>query len=361
LDDQPFEGIVLSFVTNSKLPINIRKYHRVNKQIKLAKRPVGLPDASTWTFETNPIPEVGEGQILIKNHYVSLDPAMRGWVRDVRSYIPPVGIGEVMRAGTVGQVIKANNHPKYKEGDYLTGWGGVQQYTLTDGKGYYPVNPDIAPLPMYIGTLGMPGMTAYFGILEVGKIKEGDIVLVSGAAGAVGSIVGQIAKIKGCRVVGIAGGSAKCQYLVDELGFDGAIDYKNEDVRAGLKRECPKGIDVYFDNVGGNILDEALAKLRMNARVVICGAISQYNSEKIQGPSNYLSLLVNRASMQGMIVMDYAKDYMKAAMEMGGWIMQGKLKSKEDVYEGIENFHETFLRLFSGDKMGKLVLKVMEE
>jgi NADPH-dependent curcumin reductase CurA len=217
-------------------------------------------------------------------------------------------------------------------------------------------------MPAYIGTLGMPGMTAYFGILEVGKIKAGDIVLVSGAAGAVGSIVGQIAKIKGCTVVGIAGGPDKCKYLTDTLGFDAAIDYKNENVATALKAACPKGIDVYFDNVGGEILDIALARLRMHGRIVICGAISQYNNTgPIKGPSNYLSLLVNRGTMQGMVVMDYAKDYKQAAFEMGTWMAQGKLISREDIYEGIENFHETFTRLFTGEKLGKLVLKVLEE
>ena len=203
-------------------------------------------------------------------------------------------------------------------------------------------------------------MTAYFGILEVGKIKEGDVVVVSGAAGAVGSIVGQIAKIKGCHVVGIAGGAEKCAYLTDTLGFDAAIDYKNENVHTALKQHCPKGLDVYFDNVGGPILDAALARLRMHARVVICGAISQYNNkEAIQGPSNYLSLLVNRATMQGMVVMDYAKGYRNAALEMGQWMAAGQLKSREDIYEGMENFYETFLRLFSGEKLGKLVLKIV--
>lgn len=334
----------------------------INKQIKLAERPIGMPNANTWTFESNEVPALAEGEILIQNHYISLDPAMRGWMNDAKSYIPPVGLGEVMRAGTVGKVVQSNNNPNFNEGDYVTGWGGVQQYSVSDGKGYYKVDPNIAPLPLYIGTLGMPGMTAYFGILEVGKIKEGDVVLVSGAAGAVGSIVGQIAKIKGCKVIGIAGGPDKCKYLTEELGFDGAIDYKNEDVKLGIKRECPKGIDVYFDNVGGDILDAALAKLRMHARIVICGAISQYNNKTaIKGPSNYLSLLVNRATMQGMVVLDYAPKYKAAAMEMGMWLMQGKMKSKEDIYEGIENFQETFARLFSGDKMGKLVLKVLED
>lgn len=334
----------------------------MNKQWILRNRPEGMPDATTWSLETAAIPEPGEGEVLIRQHYVSLDPAMRGWLNDARSYIAPVEIGAVMRAGSVGQVIKANNHPKLKEGDFVSGWGGVQQYTVTDGENWYPVDPKVAPLPMYIGTLGMPGMTAYFGILQEGKIKEGDVVLVSGAAGAVGSVVGQIAKIKGCKVIGIAGGAAKCKYIVEELGFDAAIDYKSENVYDAIKRECPKGLDVYFDNVGGEILDAALSRIRMGARIVICGAISQYNNKKdVRGPKNYLALLVNRASMKGMVVFDYAADYKKAAMEMGAWMMQGKLKSKEDVYEGIENFPETFGRLFTGDKMGKLVLKVLED
>lgn len=331
-----------------------------NKQLKLVKRPTGLPDASTWELENNPIPAVGEGQFLIKNHYISLDPAMRGWINEMKSYIPPVQLGEVMRAGSIGEVV-ASKHADYQVGDYVSGWGGVQQYSLTDGQMCYKVDANLAPLPVYIGTLGMPGMTAYFGILEVGKIKEGETVLVSGGAGAVGSVVGQIAKIKGCRVVGIAGGAEKCRYMVEDLGFDAAIDYKNDSVKKGIREHCPKGVDVYFDNVGGEILDAALAQLRMHARVVICGAISQYNNrENIKGPSNYLSLLVNRATMQGMVVMDYAKDYGTAARDMGSWMAQGKLKSREDIYEGIENFYPTFLRLFNGDKKGKLILKVVE-
>lgn len=332
----------------------------MNKQVKLAKRPVGLPDEETWVMETNSIPEPADGEVLIEQHYISLDPAMRGWMNDARSYIPPVQIGEVMRAGSVGVVTKSNNG-KYAEGTVLSGWGGVQQYIVTNGAGFYPVDTNLAPMPTYIGTLGMPGMTAYFGLLEVGKPKEGETVLVSGAAGAVGSIVGQIAKIKGCRAVGIAGGPEKCAYLVNELGFDGAIDYKNEDVAKGIRRECPDGIDVYFDNVGGDILDAALTRINRGARIPICGAISQYNNTTaIKGPANYLSLLVNRASMTGLVVLDYQDRYMEGAMQMGQWMAQGKLKSREDIYEGIENFRETFLRLFSGDKMGKLVLKVKE-
>ena len=330
-----------------------------NRQQILAHRPVGMPTKDTWTLTESEIPELKDGEVLIENHYVSLDPAMRGWMNDARSYIPPVQIGEVMRAGTVGKIVKANNHPKFKVGDVLTGWGGVQEYSVTDGSNYYPVDTSLVPMPTYIGTLGMPGMTAYFGILEVGKIKEGDVVVVSGAAGAVGSIVGQVAKIKGCKVVGIAGGPEKCAYVTDELGFDACIDYKNGSVPAGLKEHCPKGLDVYFDNVGGDILDACLARLKMHARIVICGAISQYNNkENVQGPKNYLSLLVNRATMQGMVVMDYAPKYREAAMQMGQWMMEGKLKSREDIYEGIENFYETFTRLFSGEKKGKLVLKI---
>lgn len=332
----------------------------MNKQLILKKRPVGLPGEDTWAFQTSEIPEPKEGEVLVETHYISLDPAMRGWINDSKSYIEPVALDAVMRAGTIGKVVKVNNHPRFKEGDVLTGWGGVQQYFTTNGEGHFKVDTNLAPMTKYIGALGMPGMTAYFGITEVGKIKEGDRVLVSGAAGAVGSVVGQIAKIKGCQVVGIAGGSEKCKYVVEELGFDACIDYKSENIYDGLKEHCPKGIDVFFDNVGGEILDAALAKLRRGARVVICGAISQYNNSEIQGPKNYLSLLVNRATMQGMVVFDYADRYKEAGMQMGMWMMAGQLKTEEDVYEGIENFYSTFTRLFNGDKRGKLVLKIKE-
>lgn len=331
-----------------------------NKQLLLQKRPVGLPEKDTWKLVETEIPTPSEGEILIQCEYVSLDPAMRGWINEGKSYIAPVELNDVMRAGGVGKVIESKNST-FNVGDYVYGQTGIQQYILTDGKGYHKVDPSLAPLPTYLGTLGMPGMTAYFGILKVGELKEGDTVLVSGAAGAVGSIVGQIAKIKGCTVIGMAGGADKCKYLVEKLGFDGAIDYKNDNVATKIKEYFPKGIDVYFDNVGGEILDMALGRLAMHGRIVICGAISQYNNKTaIKGPSNYLSLLVNRGTMRGMVVFDYANDYQKAAMQMGQWMMQGKLKSKEDVYEGIENFHETFLRLFSGEKLGKLVLKVSE-
>jgi len=333
----------------------------MNKQLLFMKRPLGKPEADTWKLVSKPIPKIEEGQLLIKQHYISLDPAMRGWMNNNKSYIAPMEIGSVMRAGSVGEVVASKNE-KFKVGDFVAGTGGVQQYTATDGKGYYTVDPKLAPLPTYIGALGMPGMTAYFGITEVGKIKEGDVVLVSGAAGAVGSIVGQVAKIKGCKVVGIAGGAKKCKYVLNELGFDACIDYKNENVATRFKEECPQGIDVYFDNVGGDILDIALSRLKMHARIVICGAISQYNNKTaIKGPSNYLALLVNRATMQGMVVFDYADRYKEGAMILGQWMAEGKLKTREDIYEGIENFPETFERLFTGEKLGKLVLKVIED
>ena len=331
----------------------------MNTQVKLAKRPVGMPAADVWNIEQNPIPTAGEGELVVKQLYVSLDPAMRGWMNDAKSYIAPVQLGDVMRAGSVGKVVESN-HPKFKVGDYVLGTGGVQQYALTNGKGWIKVDEKIAPLSYYLGLLGMPGYTAYFGLLNVGMPKEGETVLVSGAAGAVGSIVGQIAKIKGCRAVGIAGGPDKCKYVVEELGFDACIDYKNESVYAGIKQHCPNGIDIYFDNVGGEILDLALARINRKARIVICGAISMYNQDVV-GPKNYLSLLVHGARMEGFVVFHFADQYAQAGMELGQWYFQGKLKTKEFIVEGIDQFHETFLRLFSGKKMGKLVLKVNEE
>ena len=329
-----------------------------NRQFRLARRPTGLPVREDWTLSTEPVPAAGDGEIVVKVDYISLDPAMRGWMNEGKSYIPPVGLGEVMRAGAAGTVLESR-HPNFKPGDTVSGGFGVQEYAVSDGKGVVKVDTRLAPLPVYLGTLGMPGMTAYFGLLDIGKPQPGQTVVVSGAAGAVGTVVGQIAKIKGCRVVGIAGGRDKCDWLVKELGFDAAIDYKSEDVRKALKAAAPAGIDVYFDNVGGDILDAALANLARGARIVICGAISQYNNTSpVKGPSNYLALLVNRASMTGMVVFDYADRYAQAAREMAGWMMEGKLKARSDVVEGFETFPETLLKLFRGENTGKLVLKV---
>ena len=332
-----------------------------NHKFTLAARPVGMPKRSDWNYSEEPVPDPADGELLVKILYLSLDPAMRGWMNEGKSYVPAVKIGEVMRALALGRVVKSKN-AGFAVGDYVYGVLGAQEFAISDGKGLSKVDPKLAPLPVYMGTLGMPGMTAYFGLLEIGKPKSGDTVVVSGAAGAVGMIVGQIAKIKGCRVVGIAGGEKKCQYVVKELGFDSAIDYKSEDVRKSLRTYCPNGIDVYFDNVGGEILEAALANLARGARIVICGAISQYcSTEPVKGPSNYMSLLVNRASMTGMVVFDYADRYAVAAREMGGWLAAGKLKSREDIIEGFETFPDTLLKLFKGENTGKLILKVADD
>jgi NADPH-dependent curcumin reductase CurA len=332
---------------------------QTNTQVCLAARPTGLPKASDWEILEEPVPTPGEGQFVVAISHLSLDPAMRGWMNAGASYIEPVEIGAVMRAGGVGEV-SASQHPGFAVGDHVTGAFGIQEYALSDGAGVTKVNPSLAPLPTYLGTLGMTGMTAYFALLDVGKPQPGNTVVVSGAAGAVGSVAGQIARIKGCRVIGIAGGEEKCRWLTDELRFDAAIDYKNEDVRAALREHAPQGIDVYFDNVGGDILDAALTRLARGARIVICGAVSQYNStEGFKGPANYMSLLVARASMTGMVVFDYAARFPEAAREIAGWMQDGSLISREDVVEGgVRAFHDTLLSMFAGENVGKLVLRV---
>ena len=331
----------------------VRKNHRFT----LAARPVGMAKASDFTYEEVEVPELADGQLLVKVQYLSLDPAMRGWMNEGRSYVKPVAIGEVMRAIGIGRVIESR-HPRFAVGDYVQGMFGLQEFALSNGEGYVPIDPTVAPLPVMLSTLGMPGLTAYFGLLEVGKPVAGNTVVVSGAAGAVGSVVGQIAKIQGCRAVGIAGGLEKCRYLID-LGFDAAIDYKSADVKAQLREHCPKGIDVYFDNVGGELLDLAMTQLAMRARIVICGAISQYNNTTpVKGPSNYLSLLVNRASMTGMVVFDYTPRFPAAIAEMAQWMAAGKLRSREDIVQGLSQFPQTLLKLFTGENHGKLVLQI---
>lgn len=329
-----------------------------NIQVRLAQRPEGLPNADTWQYTEEEMPSLAPGQMLVEQYYISLDPAMRGWVMDRRSYIPPVGIGEVMRATAVGKVVDSNGG-RFSVGTYLYGMGGVQLYAVTEGKGWFPVDPELAPLPVYTSALGMTGFTAYFGLLDVGQPKAGDTVLVSAAAGAVGSMVGQIAKLHGCRVVGIAGSAAKCDYVVKELGFDACFNYRTDSLHAALKTHCPDGVDVYFDNVGGDILDATLGHINVGARIVICGAISQYNNfNRVKGPSNYLSLLVNRARMEGFVILDYADRYLEAAQAIGQWLAQGKIQTREDIERDIYQFQAALDRLFTGDKLGKLVLQV---
>lgn len=332
----------------------------VNHQFRLATRPSGLPKRSDWNYTEEPVRDPGPGEVLVKSLYISLDPAMRGWMNEGRSYIEPVKIGDVMRAAALGRVVASQN-PSFTTGEYVFGVLGVQEYAISDGRGLTKIDPSIAPLPVYMGALGITGLTAYFGLLEIGRPAAGDTVVVSGAAGATGMVVGQIAKIKGCRAVGIAGGPEKCDYVVRELGFDACIDYKREDVVEALRRDCPKGINVYFDNVGGDILDAALANLARGARVVICGAISQYNStEGIKGPANYLSLLVNGARMEGFVVFNFASRYAEGVRELALWRAMGKLKTREDIVEGFQTFPETLLKLFSGENFGKLMIKVAD-
>jgi NADPH-dependent curcumin reductase CurA len=337
-------------------PVNSQ---RANRQWTLVARPVGLPKHSDFAYATQPAPELADGQILVRNHYISLDPAMRGWMNDGRSYVPPIGLGEVMRAGAVGEVV-SSRHPEWHEGDHAVGMFGMQDYAATDAAAAQKVDPAIAPLPLFLSALGMPGMTAYFGLLDIGAPQPGQTVVVSAASGAVGALVGQIARIKGARAVGLAGGPEKCRYVTEELGFDACIDYKNENIGKGLSAHCPKGIDVYFDNVGGEILDLCLARITRKARVIICGAISQYNStEAIVGPKNYLSLLVNNARMEGFVVFNYAARYGEGMRDMAGWLHTGKMKSKEDIVDGLETFPETLLKLFSGENFGKLMIKAV--
>ncbi|WP_027000519.1 NADP-dependent oxidoreductase [Eisenibacter elegans] len=330
-----------------------------NKKLTLAKRPVGDPQPDNWALETETIDGLAEGEVLVQTALLSIDPAMRGWMNESKSYIRPVKIGEVMRALAGGKVIESRN-PRFTAGDYVTGAWGVQEYAKGTGDEWQKVDTKMAPLETYVGTLGLTGMTAYFGLLDVGKPQAGETVLISGAAGATGSMVGQIAKVKGCRVVGIAGGAEKCRYVVEELGFDACVDYKEGRLHAEIKKHCPEGIDIFFDNVGGEILNIALAHLRLKARVIICGAISQYNNTTApEGPANYLSLLVNRARMEGFVVLDYASRYAEAGAEMAQWMMQGKIKGKNHIVSGtVEDFPETLMMLFRGENFGKLMLKL---
>lgn len=338
-----------------------------NHQIRLAARPVGLPTRANWESTIETVAQPVEGGVLLKTLALSLDPAMRGWMNEGKSYIPPVALGEVMRAGGVGKVI-ASNTPEFAVDDYVSAGFGVQEY-LTLGpadfkrSGLVKIDLGLGTLTQWLNVLGMPGMTGYFGLMDVGQPTAGETVVVSGAAGAVGQTVGQMAKIKGCRVVGIAGGPAKCDWVVKELGFDACIDYKAgpSAVKDGLKQHCPTGVDIYFDNVGGEILDTVLTRINRGARIIICGAISQYNNTTaVQGPKNYLSLLVNRARMEGIVVFDYADRYPLAVAEMAGYLKDGRMKSKEDVVKGLDAFPDALNKLFSGENFGKLVLQVAE-
>jgi NADPH-dependent curcumin reductase CurA len=330
-----------------------------NRMVKLARRPKGMIVRDDFKPEDGPIPEPGNDQFRVKIEYISLDPAMRGWVNEGKSYVPPVAIGETMRAYSAG-IVEKSNHPGFKPGDAVQSMFGVQRYAVSDGQRVVKVDTSQAPLQRWIGGLGMPGWTAYFGLLDVGQPKAGETVVVSAASGAVGSIVGQIARIKGCRAVGIAGGPDKCRYVKDELGFDACVDYKAGNLAADLKAAAPKGIDVYFENVGGEILDTVLMQMNLFGRIPVCGLISAYNATSVpEGPKNLRAVLTQRLRMQGLIVFDWANRIPEAIAQLGAWHKEGKLKIREDVREGgLDAFPDVLNLLYTGGNQGKLVLKV---
>jgi hypothetical protein len=314
---------------------------------------------SDFAWAEEPVPVPPAGGFLVRNLMLAFDPAMRGWIEDRPSYLPPVGIGEVMRGSTVGQVV-SSEHPGFAAGDLVQGMLGWQDWVA-----FGPGAPFVSKLPkgasptLALGVLGTTGVTAYFGLLDVGRPKAGETVVVSGAAGATGSVAAQIARIEGCRVIGIAGGPAKCAWLTGECGLDAAIDYKREDVGRRLGELCPRGIDVFFDNVGGAILDAALARIALRARVVLCGGISRYNEERPSpGPSNYLNLVVQRARMEGFIVLDYAARFGEAVQRLAQWVAEGRIAWRADVQHGLENAPRTFLRLFRGENFGRQLLEI---
>ena len=335
----------------------------INRQWLLAKRPHGLVGEENFAYAETPIPEAGDGEVLVRNLYLSFDPTQRGWMEDRESYLPPVALGEPMRAGSVGQVV-TSNHDGFATGDLVQTTGGWQDFVVvspeTSVMGLNKIPPGIAP-EMMMSVLGVTGLTAYWGLLDLGMPNAGETVLVSGAAGATGSVAGQIAKIKGCRVVGIAGGAQKCAWLKDELGFDEVIDYKNEDVGERIATTCPNKVDVFFDNVGGDILQAALDNINMHARVVLCGGISGYNAtEPVPGPNNLMNLIIMRARMEGFIVIDYMNRSGEAIADLLKWIEAGELKFQVDVQEGFENIPNTLQRLFTGQNLGKQLLKIAD-
>jgi NADPH-dependent curcumin reductase CurA len=338
----------------------------VNRQWLLAERPSGMVGPQNFELRESAVPEPEDGQFLVRNLYLSLDPAMRGWMTEIRSYVPPVQIGEVMRGGCVARVVESNNDG-FAPGNLVLGAFGWQDYAVSDGGGRGPLGvtkvPEGVPVTLPLSALGLTTLTAYFGLREIGRPKEGETVAVSGAAGATGSMVGQIAKLRGCRAVGIAGGPQKCELLMEEFGFDDAIDYKGEDVSARLRETCPKGVDVFWDNVGGEILDAGLANLAMRARVVICGAISTYNEleKRPPGPRNYMNLLVKRARMEGFLVFDFMDRVDEAMAELVPWVVDGKLRYREDIRDGLDRAPEALADMFTGGNTGKLLVRIADE
>jgi hypothetical protein len=332
----------------------------INRQWRLARRPSGMVSEADFELASEPVGDIAPGEYLIRNHFLAFEPAMRGWMEDRPSYIPPVALGEVMRGATAGEVIASKN-PAFPVGTFVQGLFGWQEYAVGGrGMAQGTKTPPGTPPSWSLGVLGITGLTAYFGMLDLGKPKAGETVVVSGAAGATGSVAAQIAKIEGARVIGIAGGRQKCAWLTGEMKLDGAIDYKSEDVTSRIRALCPAGVHVYFDNVGGAILDAALANLAQRARVVLCGGISGYNEkEPPPGPRNLMNLVIQRARMEGFIVIDYAARFGEAAVKLAGWVSAGRIVHKEDVQRGFENAPRTFQRLFRGENTGKQLLALV--
>jgi NADPH-dependent curcumin reductase CurA len=331
-----------------------------NREIRLKKRPVGLPGPDNFELVETAVPTPGPGQVLVRNSYMSVDPYMRGRMVDRESYTPPFQIGETLSGGAVGQVTAVNGNDKFKVGDYVSNFSGWREWFATNGAELQKIDPALAPLPAYLGTFGMPGLTAYAGLLKVGELKEGERVFVSAAAGAVGAVVCQIAKNKGCYVVGSAGSDDKCDWLLKEARVDKAINYKTcGKLEPAVRAAFPQGIDVYFENVSGEHLDAALANMRMHGRIPVCGMISQYNATELPpGPANIIAVIPQRIMIKGFIVTDWAGVMGDFLRDMGGWAKEGKLKWKETVVDGIENAPKAFIGLFSGDNMGKMLVRV---
>lgn len=331
-----------------------------NTRVVLANRPEAEPSTSDFRVEEGPVPELGEGEVLLRTIYVSLDPYMRGRMRDVETYTEPQPLDEVMEGAAVGEVM-VSDHDAFDPGDFVLGETGWQEYGVADGDHLTGVSPGFAPLSYYLGILGMPGLTAYVGLLDIGKPDPDETVLVSAASGAVGSVVGQIARIKGCHVVGIVGTDEKCDYITDELGYDEAINRRSADINEALGASCPDGIDVYFDNVGGEILETALWHLNPHARVPLCGLIAEYNEPEPPPGPNLTPVLINRVKVQGFIVRDHADRQPDFVEDVGGWLDEGKMTYREDIVQGIEQAPEAFLGLFDGSNFGKLVVQVSED
>lgn len=333
---------------------------KINRQILLKSRPVGPPTEANFELVESSIPEPGEGQYLIRILYLSLDPYMRGRMSGVKSYTEPQPLNAVMQAGTVGQVV-SSRHPGFAEGEYVLGFDGWQEYAVSDGKGCRKLDPSKGPLSYALGVLGMPGLTAYAALFDVGRPKKGETVVVSAASGAVGSVVGQIAKIQGCRAVGLAGSDEKCDFVTKELGFDDCINYKTQDLDSALKTTCPDGIDIYYDNVAGRILEAVLKHINIGARIPLVGLISQYNATEMPPGPNLMPLLVKRAMIQGFLVSDHFQRMPDFLRDVSSWINAGKIKYREDIVKGIEEAPRAFLKLFSGENFGKLIVQVGDD